>query len=103
MDGRELKSEVVVITGASAGLGRAVAREFGRHGARVGLIARGVDGLEAAKREIESTGGSAMVLPLDVADANDVEKAAASVEHEFGSIDIWINNAMASVFSPVKE
>src|SRR5205807_3390086 len=96
-------NEVVVITGASAGLGRATAREFGRHGARVGLIARGVDGLEAAKREIESAGGSAMVLPLDVADASAIEKAASAVEQEFGPIDIWVNNAMASVFSPVKE
>jgi short-subunit dehydrogenase len=103
MDGDELKNEVVVITGASAGLGRAAAREFGRHGAKVGLIARGVDGLEAAKREIESTGGTAIVLPLDVADANAVENAAATVEREFGPIDIWVNNAMASVFSPVKE
>jgi NADP-dependent 3-hydroxy acid dehydrogenase YdfG len=94
---------VVVITGASAGLGRAAAREFGRHGAKVGLIARGIDGLEAAKREIESAGGSAMTLPLDVADANALENAAASVEREFGPIDIWVNNAMASVFSPVKE
>jgi short-subunit dehydrogenase len=92
-----------VITGASAGLGRATAREFGRHGAKVGLIARGVDGLEAAKREIESAGGSAMAFPLDVADASAVEKAAAAMEKEFGSIDIWVNNAMASVFSPVKE
>jgi NAD(P)-dependent dehydrogenase (short-subunit alcohol dehydrogenase family) len=98
-----LKDEVVVITGASAGLGRATAREFGRHGAKVGLIARGVDGLEAAKREIESAGGSALVLPLDVADAGAVEKAAAAVEQEFGSIDIWVNNAMTSVFSPVRE
>ena len=97
------KNEVVVITGASAGLGRATAREFGRHGAKVGLIARGIDGLEAAKREIEAAGGSAMVLPLDVADAAAMEKAAASVEQEFGPIDIWVNNAMASVFSPVKE
>src|SRR6201997_3013573 len=103
MDGRELKSEVVVITGASAGLGRAAAREFGRHGAKVGLIARGIDGLEAAKREIESAGGRAIVLPLDIADADAVEKAAASVERDFGSIDVWVNNAMASVFSPVKE
>jgi short-subunit dehydrogenase len=94
---------VVVITGASAGLGRATAREFGRHGAKVGLIARGVAGLEAAKREIESAGGSAMVLPLDVADAGAIEQAAAAVEEEFGPIDIWVNNAMASVFSPVKE
>ena len=98
-----MKNEVVVITGASAGLGRAAARKFGKHGAKVGLIARGVDGLEAAKREIESAGGSAMSLPLDVADANAVENAAASVEREFGPIDIWVNNAMASVFSPVKE
>lgn len=93
----------MVITGASAGLGRAAAREFGRQGAKVVLIARGVDGLEAAKREIESAGGSAMVLPLDVADAAAIENAAESVEREFGPIDIWVNNAMASVFSPVKE
>jgi len=92
-----------VITGASAGLGRAAAREFGKHGAKVGLISRGVDGLEAAKREIESAGGNAMVLPLDVADASAIENAAAAVEKEFGPIDIWVNNAMASVFSPVKE
>lgn len=98
-----MKNEVVVITGASAGLGRAAAREFGRHGAKVGLVARGVDGLEAAKREIESAGGSAMILPLDVANADAIENAAASVEREFGPIDIWVNNAMASVFSPVKE
>jgi short-subunit dehydrogenase len=103
MEGYDLGNEVVVITGASAGLGRATAREFGRHGAKVGLIARGVDGLEAAKREIESAGGSAMVLPLDVADASAVEKAAAAIENEFGPIEIWVNNAMASVFSPVKE
>lgn len=73
--GGKLKNEVVVITGASAGLGRAAAREFGRHGDNVALIARGVDGLEAAKREIESAGGIAMVLPLDAADANAVENA----------------------------
>ena len=83
-----MTNEVVVITGASAGLGRATAREFGRHRAKVGLIARGVDGLEAAKREIESAGGRAMLLPLDVADASTVEKAAAAIEKEFGSIDI---------------
>lgn len=99
----KLKNEVVVITGASAGLGRAAAREFGRHGAKVGLIARGVEGLEAAKREIESSGGKALVLPLDVANADAVDEAATAVEQEFGPINIWVNNAMASVFSPVKE
>lgn len=95
--------ETVVVTGASAGLGRAIAREFGKHGARVGLIARGVDGLNGAKREIEAAGGEALVLPLDVADAAKVEEAAERVEREFGPIDIWVNDAMVSVFSPVKE
>jgi short-subunit dehydrogenase len=98
-----VKGETVVITGASAGLGRAAAQEFGRPGARIGLLARGVDGLEAAKREIEHLGGQALVIPTDVADAAAVEQAAASVEKQFGPIDIWVNNAMASVFSPVKE
>jgi short-subunit dehydrogenase len=98
-----LNLETVVITGASAGLGRAVAREFGRHGAKIGLLARGLDGLEAAKREIEDLGGQALVIPTDVADAAAVEQAAASVEKQFGPIDIWVNNAMASVFSPAKE
>ena len=98
-----MENEVVVITGASAGLGRAAAHEFGRHGAKVGLIARGIEGLEAAKREIESAGGSAIVLPLDVTDANAIEEAAAAVEQKFGPIDVWVNNAMASVFSPVRE
>lgn len=98
-----MKNEVVVVTGASAGLGRAIARHFGSQGASVGLLARGVDGLEGAKREIEAAGGKAVVLPTDVADADAMEKAAAAVEQQFGPIDIWINNAMASVFSPVKK
>jgi NAD(P)-dependent dehydrogenase (short-subunit alcohol dehydrogenase family) len=95
--------EVVVITGASAGVGRATARAFGKRSARVGLIARGKDGLEAAKREIESYGGEAIVLPADVGDENAVEQAASEVESAFGPIDIWINNAMLSVFSPIME
>src|SRR5438034_4186682 len=96
-------SEVVVITGASAGVGRATARKFARHGARIALLARGTDGLEAAQREVKELGGTAIVVPVDVANAEQVEAAAARVEIDLGKIDIWINNAMASVFSPIKE
>jgi NAD(P)-dependent dehydrogenase (short-subunit alcohol dehydrogenase family) len=96
-------SEVVVITGASAGVGRATAQLFGKRRAKIGLIARGIEGLEAAKREIESYGGEAIVLPLDVSDHDAMDAAAAKVEETFGPIDIWINNAMASVFSPIDE
>jgi short-subunit dehydrogenase len=95
--------ETVVITGASAGVGRATAREFARHGANVALLARSRDGLEAARKEGEAFGGKALVIVVDVADAEQVEAAAAQVESELGEIDIWINNAMASVFSPIKE
>jgi len=98
-----VKPETVVITGASAGLGRAAAREFARHGAKIGLLARGLDGLEAAKREVEDLGGTALVIPTDVANSAAVEQAADSIEEKLGPIDIWVNNAMASVFSPVKE
>lgn len=98
-----MKPETVVITGASAGLGRAIAREFGKHRANVALLARGMDGLNAAKQEIEAAGGKALALPTDVADADAVERAAATVEAQFGPIDVWVNNAMTSVFSPVKE
>lgn len=98
-----MKRETVVVTGASAGLGRAIAREFGRHGANVALIARGIDGLKAAQREVEELGGRALILPLDVADSKAVEAAAATVEDQLGPIDVWVNSAMVSVFSPVKE
>ena len=97
------RPEVVVITGASAGVGRATAQAFGRRGARVGLLARGRDGLEGAKAEVESAGAKALVLPTDVSDAQAVEAAAGEVEERFGPIDVWVNNAMVSVFSPVKE
>ncbi len=95
--------EVVVITGASAGAGRAVAREFARHGAAIGLIARGVDGLEGARRDVEELGGKALVLQVDVAKPDQVEAAAERVENELGPIDIWVNDAMTSVFAPIKE
>jgi NAD(P)-dependent dehydrogenase (short-subunit alcohol dehydrogenase family) len=97
------KREIVVITGASAGVGRAAVREFAKHGADIGLIARGHDGLEAAAREVEQYGGRALVLPVDVADASQVQNAADDVEQKLGPIDIWVNDAMASVFSPIKE
>lgn len=100
---RSGKPEVVVITGASAGVGRATVREFAKHGAYIGLLARGLDGLEGACREVEEAGGRALVLPTDVSDAAAVESAAAAVEETLGPIDVWVNNAMVSVFSPVKE
>jgi NAD(P)-dependent dehydrogenase (short-subunit alcohol dehydrogenase family) len=93
----------VVITGASAGVGRATAIAFARRGAQIGLLARGQAGLERAKRDVKTAGGKALVLPTDVSDPAQVEAAAQQVELRFGPIDIWINNAMVSVFSPVKE
>src|SRR5947209_6607166 len=92
------KPEVVVITGASAGVGRAIVRAFARRGAHIGLLARGHDGLEGARRDVEELGGKALVLPTDVADPKQVEMAAAQVEEAFGPIDIWVNDAMTSVF-----
>src|SRR5215813_14216827 len=103
LNGKSNRPEVVVITGASAGVGRATAREFAKRGAHIGLLARGRDGLEAARREVEEMGGRALALPVDVADADRVEAAAAEVEEKLGPIDVWVNNAMTSVFSPVKE
>ena len=94
---------VVVITGASAGVGRALAQAYAARGARLGLLARGPDGLEGAQRDVESRGGQALIVPTDVADAAQVEAAAAMVEAAFGPIDVWVNNAMVSVFSPIKE
>jgi NAD(P)-dependent dehydrogenase (short-subunit alcohol dehydrogenase family) len=99
----EDRKRVIVITGASAGVGRAAAQAFAREGARLGLIARSREGLQGAQREVESLGGEALVLPCDVADAEGLEAAAAEVEARFGPIDVWVNNAMASVFSPIKE
>jgi short-subunit dehydrogenase len=95
--------EVVVITGASAGVGRATARRFGADRAAVGLIARGHERLESTAREVEAAGGEALVLPLDVADDGAVEDAAAQVEETLGPIDIWVNNAMATMLAPFGE
>ncbi|MBV9307226.1 MAG: SDR family oxidoreductase [Acidobacteriaceae bacterium] len=103
--GRKSSNEgkVVVVTGASAGVGRAVVAEFARQGAHIGLIARGRERLEAAKREVEEAGGKALVLPTDVADAQQVENAAERAERELGPIDIWVNDAMTTIFAPFVE
>lgn len=95
--------EVVVITGASAGVGRAVVREFARRRARIGLIARDLGRLEVAEREVEQTGGEALALSVDVADAEDVERAAEKVQERWGQIDTWVNNAMTTIFAPFNE
>jgi NAD(P)-dependent dehydrogenase (short-subunit alcohol dehydrogenase family) len=99
----ERRREVVVVTGASAGIGRATVQRFARQGARLGVIARGRERLEATVREVQELGGEALALPVDVADPEAVEDAAAEVEERLGPIDVWINNAMATVFAPVRE
>ncbi len=95
--------KVVVVTGASAGLGRAIAHAFAKRGARLALLARNPEALEAAAEECRALGGEALPIPTDVADADAVERAAALAEQRFGPIDVWVNDAMVSVFSPVKE
>lgn len=97
------RPEIVVVTGASAGVGRATVRAFARQGALLGLLARDRQRLEAARQEVEDLGGQALVLPTDVSCADEVETAAEIVEREFGPIDIWVNNAMVTVFAPVWE
>ena len=101
--GRPLREQVVVVTGASSGVGRAIARAFGRARARVGLVARTREALENAAREVRDSGGEALVLPLDVSDAGAVQRAADEVVAQWGRLDTWVNDAMVSVFSPVAE
>jgi NAD(P)-dependent dehydrogenase (short-subunit alcohol dehydrogenase family) len=94
-------SQVVVVTGASAGVGRATAQAFAQRGAAVGLVARGRERLEAAKAELEALGARAAFVQADVADAAQVDAAADELERQLGPIDVWVNNAMATVFAPV--
>ncbi len=98
-----LGGSVVVVTGASAGVGRATAQAFAKAGAKVALIARETTGLERTKAEVEAFGGQAATFPLDVADAEAVFEAARACEAQLGPIDVWVNNAMATVFSPVED
>src|SRR3954453_23682807 len=98
-----LKGKVVVVTGASAGVGRATVRELAGHGAHVGLIARGLDRLEAAAAEGRAAGGRACVAPADVSDAEALERAAQQIEDALGPIDVWVNSAMAAVLAEVTD
>jgi NAD(P)-dependent dehydrogenase (short-subunit alcohol dehydrogenase family) len=100
---KDWRNRVVVITGASAGVGRALTRDLARRGASLGLIARGLEGLDAARREAECSGARVLTVVADVADAAAVEAAAERVERELGPIDVWVNNAMVSVFSPIAQ
>ena len=94
---------VIVVTGASAGVGRATVRAFAREGAHVGLIARDTEGLHVAAREMNELGGKGLAVPADVADADQVEAAAARIEQELGPIEVWVNNAMTTIFGRVAE
>jgi NAD(P)-dependent dehydrogenase (short-subunit alcohol dehydrogenase family) len=95
--------QVIVVTGASAGVGRATARAFARPGASVALLARGEEGLTAARDEVEAAGGSAIAVPTDVTDYDQVEAAAERAEAELGPIDVWVNSAMATIFAPIAQ
>jgi NAD(P)-dependent dehydrogenase (short-subunit alcohol dehydrogenase family) len=100
---RSAERKVVVVTGASAGVGRATVREFAEQGYSVGLIARGTEGLEAAAAEARNKGVRAVAAPADVADPDAVEQAAAKIEREAGPIDVWVNVAMTTVYAPFAE
>lgn len=98
-----LKHRTVVVTGAGAGVGRATAVAFGLRGAKVALLARGEERLRAAAREVEEAGGTALPIPTDVSDADAVEAAAEQAESELGEIEVWVNDAMTTIFAPFHE
>ena len=95
----EAKAPIVVVTGGTAGIGRATVREFAKNGYDVAILARGQDGLDATRREVDEMGRRALAIPTDVADWKAVEAAAGQIERELGSIDVWVNNAFAGIFS----
>ncbi|MDQ4032396.1 MAG: SDR family oxidoreductase [Actinomycetota bacterium] len=97
------KPQVVVVTGASGGIGRATAQAFGARGAKVALLARGELGLQGAAKEVEGAGGTALPIPVDTADYEQIEQAADRVELEIGPIDVWVNVAFTSVFAPFSQ
>jgi NAD(P)-dependent dehydrogenase (short-subunit alcohol dehydrogenase family) len=101
MSPRNHTPPLVVVTGASAGIGRAIVREFAGHGWRVGLLARGADGLAGALADVQALGAQGLAIATDVADAAQVEAAAARIEAQWGPIDVWVNDAMATIFSEV--
>ncbi len=103
MNNDHVHSKVVVITGASAGVGRAAAKRFAKDHHKIALIARGTEGLQAAKDEVESLGGTVITIQCDVSDFEQVDQAASRIEEELGPIDIWVNNAMVTVFAPFLE
>src|SRR5579872_5401332 len=100
---KNIQHKVIVVTGGTAGVGRATVRAFAGPDTCIGILARGSEGLEAARREVEAAGAKALAIPTDVADAKQVQDAAAAVEREFGPIDIWVNNAMTTIFAPFTE
>jgi NAD(P)-dependent dehydrogenase (short-subunit alcohol dehydrogenase family) len=91
---------VVVITGASGGIGRACTRAFAERGYAVALLARGADGLDGAAKDVADAGSTSLIVPVDASDAAAVDAAADTVERELGEIDVWVNVAFASVFAP---
>jgi NAD(P)-dependent dehydrogenase (short-subunit alcohol dehydrogenase family) len=98
-----MQGKIVVVTGAGSGIGRAIARRFGEGGCKVALLSRGEEALAGATREVEQAGGTVMTIPTDVADPEAVEAAAERVEREWGPIDVWVNDAMTTVFAFFEE